>query len=202
LFTRDKARRIAANIAKLPERPAAMTYTHIANGQIASAADDERRVLLLLLLINIQNAKTLRGQPIDGLRKNTKARILNYEAAETMTGKPGMKGPGLGGARLGAGRPKGSTGNDTGRPEGATDVTINPARIVTPAMKFRFAEKFLEYAEEMLERMVHLARHADSRDCEFVFPPILPFPANSIRVGSIAALAFSPSPVETKEAAN
>jgi hypothetical protein len=36
------AARIAANIAKLAERPAAMTYTHIANG-IASAADDERR---------------------------------------------------------------------------------------------------------------------------------------------------------------
>jgi hypothetical protein len=38
-----EAWRIAANIAKLPQRPAAMTYTHIANGQIASAADDERR---------------------------------------------------------------------------------------------------------------------------------------------------------------
>jgi hypothetical protein len=41
-----------------------------------------------------------------------------------------------------------------------------------------------------------------NRDCEFVFPPILPFPANSIRVGLIAALAFSRFSVETKEAAN
>jgi hypothetical protein len=46
LLTKDEARRSAANIAKLPERPAAKTYTHIANGQIASAADDERRFFL------------------------------------------------------------------------------------------------------------------------------------------------------------
>ena len=60
------------------------------------------------------------------LWKNTKARFLNYERrVKVMTGKPGMKGSGLGGARPGAGRPKkldgALPGKDVGRLPGAVD---------------------------------------------------------------------------------
>ena len=84
-----------------------------------------------------------------------------------MTGKPGMKGSGLGGARpgagrpkklggarLGAGRPKGSTGNDAGRQPGAVDKQPNPARIIPMAEKWNFAELALSKAEHMLNILV------------------------------------------------
>jgi len=45
-----------------------------------------------------------------------------------------------GGARPGAGRPPGKTGNDVGRIRGATDVQLNPARIVSRAHKWGLAK--------------------------------------------------------------
>jgi hypothetical protein len=75
-----------------------------------------------------------------------------------MTGQPGRSG----GKREGAGRPPGITGPGTGRPKGAHDVTLSPARIVSVGQKWRYAERALQYAYEMLDRMVYLARHAES----------------------------------------
>ena len=79
-----------------------------------------------------------------------------------MTGKPGMKGSGLGGARAGAGRPKGGTENDKGRQPGAVDKQLNPARIVPMAEKWTFAEQVLRHAQDMITIMVNLAHHAES----------------------------------------
>jgi hypothetical protein len=45
-----------------------------------------------------------------------------------------------GGARVGAGRPSGKTGNDVGRLLGATDISLSPARIVSHAQKWKLAE--------------------------------------------------------------
>ena len=74
-----------------------------------------------------------------------------------------MKGVGLGGARVGAGRPKDSgKGNDVGRKEGAVDKQLNPARILTPGQKWAFAELALTHAEDMLNIMVDLAHNADN----------------------------------------
>jgi hypothetical protein len=69
---------------------------------------------------------------------------------------------GHGGRREGAGRPPGISNPNAGRPPGTTDVTLSPARIVSPGQKWRYAEKALVYAEAMLERMVQLARTAES----------------------------------------
>ena len=79
-----------------------------------------------------------------------------------MTGKPGMKGRGLGGARAGAGRPKGGTENDKGRQPGAEDKQLNPARIVPMAEKWNFAETALSHAYAMLAILVNLAHNAES----------------------------------------
>ena len=67
-----------------------------------------------------------------------------------------------GGARPGAGRPPGKTGNDVGRIRGATDVQLNPARIVSRAHKWGLAELAVQYAEEAFLGLVHLMRHAQS----------------------------------------
>jgi hypothetical protein len=69
---------------------------------------------------------------------------------------------GHGGKREGAGRPPGIANPNAGRPPGAHDVTLSPARIVSPGQKWAFAEKAVQYAEEMLQRMVDLARNAES----------------------------------------
>ena len=68
-----------------------------------------------------------------------------------MTGQPGRSG----GVRTGAGRPPGD-GNPPGigRPKGATDVTLSPARLLSPGQKWQFAEKALQYAQEALEGLV------------------------------------------------
>ena len=75
-----------------------------------------------------------------------------------MAGKPGMKGSGLGGARLGAGRPKkpddAAPGNDVGRLPGAVDKGPAPARIISVAEKWNFAELALSKAEHMLNILV------------------------------------------------
>jgi hypothetical protein len=71
-----------------------------------------------------------------------------------MTGQPGRSG----GKREGAGRPPGGNG---GRTEGAIDVLPRDRNTIV-ARKWSLAERAFEYAEEMLERMVNLARHAES----------------------------------------
>jgi hypothetical protein len=68
-----------------------------------------------------------------------------------MTGQPGRSG----GKREGAGRPPGGNG---GRTEGAIDVLPRDRNTIV-ARKWSLAERAFEYAEEMLERMVNLARH-------------------------------------------
>jgi hypothetical protein len=75
-----------------------------------------------------------------------------------MTGQPGRSG----GAREGAGRPAGISNPNAGRPKGATDVTLSPARLISPGQKWAYAERALQYAQEMLDRMVDLARNAES----------------------------------------
>ena len=59
-----------------------------------------------------------------------------------------------------AGRPPGKTGNDVGRIRGATDVQLNPARIVSRAHKWGLAELAVQYAEEAFLGLVHLVRLA------------------------------------------
>ena len=81
-----------------------------------------------------------------------------------MTGQPGRSG----GKREGAGRPPGITGPGTGRPKGAHDVTLSPARIVSVGQKWRYAERALQYADQMLDVLVNIALddqapHAGSR---------------------------------------
>ena len=70
-----------------------------------------------------------------------------------MTGQPGRSG----GKREGAGRPPGITGPGTGRPKGAHDVTLSPARIVSVGQKWRYAECALQYADQMLDVLVNIA---------------------------------------------
>jgi hypothetical protein len=65
-----------------------------------------------------------------------------------------------GGKREGAG--SGGVREGAGRPKNAHDVVLSPSRIVSVGQKWKFAEKFLQYAEEMLDRMVDLARNAQS----------------------------------------
>jgi hypothetical protein len=72
-----------------------------------------------------------------------------------------------GGARVGAGRPPGRSPKDTGRPVGATDVTINPARVVSHVQKWKLAEMAVEYAEEALIGIVNLMRNAQSELVRF-----------------------------------
>lgn len=67
-----------------------------------------------------------------------------------MVGKPGRSG----GAREGAGHPKGVPG---GRTEGAVDTTLAPARIIPPAQKWDFAEQALKHAHRMLNILVEIA---------------------------------------------
>jgi hypothetical protein len=45
---------------------------------------------------------------------------------------------------------------------GALDKSLSPARLVPRAEKWNFAEIVYQYAEEMLARMVDLARNAES----------------------------------------
>jgi hypothetical protein len=71
-----------------------------------------------------------------------------------MTGQPGRSG----GKREGAGRPPGGNG---GRTEGAVDILPRDRHSIIDR-KWSLAERAFEYAEEMLERMVNLARHAES----------------------------------------
>jgi hypothetical protein len=76
-----------------------------------------------------------------------------------MTGQPGRSG----GARTGAGRPPGTGGTPgTGRPKGAHDVTLSPARLVSPGQKWKFAERAVEYADQMLEVLVDIALNGES----------------------------------------
>ena len=64
-----------------------------------------------------------------------------------------------GGARAGAGHPKGVPG---GRSEGAHDNSLAPARVVPLAQKWEFAELALRHAEDMLNILVNLAKNAES----------------------------------------
>jgi hypothetical protein len=79
-----------------------------------------------------------------------------------MAGKSGRSG----GKREGAGRPPGTGGTPgAGRPEGAIDImprerSANGSSLTTH--KWAYAEKALAYAEEAIEGMVHLMRHAES----------------------------------------
>ena len=76
-----------------------------------------------------------------------------------MTGQPGRSG----GARTGAGRPPGTGGTPgAGRPPGATDVTLSPARLLTPGQKWKFAEKAVQYADQMLQVLVDIALNGES----------------------------------------
>ena len=76
-----------------------------------------------------------------------------------MTGQPGRSG----GARTGAGRPPGTGGTPgAGRPPGATDVTLSPARLLTPGQKWKFAEKAVQYADQMLQVLVDIALNSES----------------------------------------
>ena len=82
-----------------------------------------------------------------------------------MTGQPGRSG----GARTGAGRPPGTGGTPgTGRPKGAHDITLSPARLVSPGQKWKYAERALQYADEMLDILVAIARdgETDAAHCE------------------------------------
>ena len=76
-----------------------------------------------------------------------------------MTGQPGRSG----GARTAAGRPPGTGGTPgAGRPPGATDVTLSPARLLTPGQKWKFAEKAVQYADQMLQVLVDIALNGES----------------------------------------
>jgi len=76
-----------------------------------------------------------------------------------MTGQPGRSG----GARTGAGRPPGTGGTPgAGRPPGATDVTLSPARLLAPGQKWKFAEKAVQYADQMLQVLVDIALNGES----------------------------------------
>jgi hypothetical protein len=66
--------------------------------------------------------------------------------------------------REGAGRPPGGSG---GRTEGAVDImprerSPNGQAGSITARKWAYAEKALAYADEMLKRLVDLARHAET----------------------------------------
>src|SRR5271157_1214357 len=50
----------------------------------------------------------------------------------------------------------------TGRPKGAHDVTLSPARLVSPGQKWKFAERAVEYADQMLEVLVDIALNGES----------------------------------------
>jgi hypothetical protein len=72
---------------------------------------------------------------------------------------------GHGGARAGAGAPPGHSGGKregAGRPKNVPEVTMSPARFLPPSQKWAYAEHALQYAHEMLDRMVDLARNAQS----------------------------------------
>jgi hypothetical protein len=67
---------------------------------------------------------------------------------------------GHGGKREGAGRPPGIANPNAGRPKGAHDVTLSPARLV--GQKWKFAERAVEYADQMLEVLVDIALNGES----------------------------------------
>jgi hypothetical protein len=69
---------------------------------------------------------------------------------------------GHGGKREGADRPPGIANPNAGRPKGAHDVTLSPARIVSPGQKWKFAERAVQYADQMLEVLVDIALHGES----------------------------------------
>jgi hypothetical protein len=79
-----------------------------------------------------------------------------------MVGKPRRSG----GARAGAGAPLGvNTGGareGAGRPPGVPDATVRPPQRTLSARKWEYAEQALQYAEEMIERLVDLARNGES----------------------------------------
>jgi hypothetical protein len=77
-----------------------------------------------------------------------------------MTGQPGRSGghrENTGGKREGAGRPK-----------NAPDVTVSPGRFMPLSQKWKYAERALQYADEMLDILVAIARdgETDAAHCE------------------------------------
>ena len=74
-----------------------------------------------------------------------------------MTGQPGRSG----GAREGAG--SGGRREGAGRPPGAhTPQVLSPARILSPGQKWKYAERALQYADEMLDILVAIARDGET----------------------------------------
>jgi hypothetical protein len=78
--------------------------------------------------------------------------LVQFEKGCPMSGQPGRSGGSrehTGGAREGAGRPDDS-------------IEVMPRDASLIARKWRYAEKALAYADEMIERLADLARNAEA----------------------------------------
>ena len=80
-----------------------------------------------------------------------------------MTGQPGRSGgrrENTGGKREGAGRPK-----------NAPDVTVSPGRFMPLSQKWKYAERALQYPDEMLDILVAIARDGETDAVRALLPP-------------------------------